>query len=128
MKTLVLLTVACFVIFSGCSSNVTRTTDKGLFHIKLSSNEGLLKYGRNAVDVYVTDDKGRGVENAQIEITPWMPEHGHGTIWPPVVIEQEKGLYRTVIPLIMIGHWELKIRIRKGDLQDGTTFDFPDVR
>jgi hypothetical protein len=128
MKTLVLLTMACFVFFSGCSSNATRTTEKGLFHIKLSSKDELLSNGRNAVDMYLTDDKGNGVENAQIEITPWMPEHGHGTIWPPAVIEQGKGLYRAVIPLTMTGHWELKIRIRKDDIQDGTIFDFPDVR
>jgi len=128
MKYLVLLTMACLVFLSVCSSNATRITEKGLFHIKLSSKEELLRYGRNEVNLYITDDKGSGVENAQIEITPWMPEHGHGTIWPPVAIDKGKGLYRAVIPLTMTGHWELRIKIHKGDLQDSTVFDFPDVK
>jgi hypothetical protein len=128
MKTLILLTMACFVFLSGCSSDATRTTDKGLFHIKLSSKEALLKFGRNEITMSVTDDKGIGVEHAQIEITPWMPEHGHGTMWPPESIDQGKGLYRTIIPLTMSGHWELRIKIRKVNIQDSTVFDFPDVK
>jgi hypothetical protein len=128
MKTLVLLSVACFFFLSGCGSDATRTTEKGLFHIKLSSKEELLKNGRNEITVSVTDNKGTGVEHAKIEITPWMPEHGHGTMWLPETIEQGKGLYRAVIPLTMTGHWELRISIRKGDIQDSTVFDFPDVR
>ena len=128
MKTLVLLTMACFVFLLGCGSNVTKITEKGIFHIKLSSNGELLKYGRNEVNVYVTDDKGSGVENAQVEIAPWMPEHGHGTNWPPAITELGKGSYNAVIPLTMTGHWQLKINIRKGDIQDSTVFEFPAVK
>jgi len=122
-----LFSVTCLILISGCGSHVERTTDKGLFHIKLSSKGELLIYGRNEVDIYVTDNKGNRIEGATIEITPWMPEHGHGSTWPPTVTEKGKGLYRAVIPLIMIGHWELKFRIRKGDLEDITVFDFPNV-
>jgi hypothetical protein len=128
MKTLVLLTIAFFFFLPGCGSDVTRTTEKGFFQIKLSSKEELLKNGRNEIIVFVADNKGIGVDHAKIEITPWMPEHGHGTMWPPEAIEQGKGLYRAVIPLTMTGHWELRIRIHKGDIQDSAVFDFPDVR
>jgi len=127
MKTLILFSVTCLILLSGCGSHVTRTTDKGLFHIKLSSKGELLTYGRNEVDILVTDNKGNGIESATIEITPWMPEHGHGSTWPPTVTEKGNGLYGAVIPLVMIGHWELKFTIRKGDLEDITVFDFPNV-
>jgi len=127
MRTLIFFAIACLMVSTGCASNVTKTTEKGLFHIKLSGKKPLLKYGRNEVDIYVTDDKGRGVEGAQIEITPWMPEHGHGTMWPPTITDKGNGSYKAVIPLIMIGHWELKIKIRKNDIEDITAFDFPSV-
>jgi hypothetical protein len=102
-------------------------SEKGLFQIKLSAKGQLLKYGRNAVAIYVTDAKGTDVEGAKIEITPWMPEHGHGTTWPPTVTEKGKGQYQAVIPLIMIGHWELRVKILKGDIEDSIVFDFPNV-
>jgi len=127
MKTLIFFAIACLIFSTGCTSDVIKTTEKGFFNIKLSSKGQLLKDGRNEVDIYVTDDKGMSVEGAKIEIAPWMPEHGHGAMWPPTVTEKGKGLYRAVIPLMMTGHWELKIKIRKGDIGDGTVFDFPNV-
>ena len=115
------------LLLSGCARASTKATGKGLFHITLSAKETLLKFGRNEVDLHVTDVKGADLEGAQVEITPWMPEHSHGTLWPPTVTEKGKGHYRAVIPLTMAGHWELRIRIQKGDLQDSAVFDFPDV-
>jgi len=127
MRALIFIVMTCVVLSSGCTSNVTRMSEKGLFQIKLSAKGQLLKDGRNAVVIYVTDAKGTGVEGAKIEITPWMPEHGHGTMWPPTVTEEGKGQYQAVIALIMIGHWELKVKIREGDLEDSIVFDFPNV-
>ena len=125
---LIFIALSGMVFFSGCTKAATRTTDKGLFHITLSGKETLLKFGRNEIDLHVTDDKGANLEGAQVEITPWMPEHGHGALWPPTVVEKGKGLYRAVAPLTMAGHWELRIRIQKGDRQDSTVFDFPNVQ
>ncbi|MBF0505447.1 MAG: FixH family protein [Nitrospirae bacterium] len=119
--------VACLVLSSGCAGNVMKTTEKGLFHVGLGSKGQLLKEGRNEVEIHITDEKNMDVEGAKIEITPFMPEHGHGSRWPPTVTEKGKGLYRAVIPLTMSGHWELKIRIHKGQIEDGTVFDYPNV-
>ncbi|HXX54082.1 MAG TPA: FixH family protein [Thermodesulfovibrionales bacterium] len=119
--------IGCIILSTGCSSKVSKTTEKGLFRVELSSNGRLLKDGRNEVEVHLMDDRGINVEGAKIEITPWMPEHGHGTMWPPTVTEKGNGLYRAVIPLTMTGHWELKIKIGKGDIEDSTLFDFPNV-
>lgn len=127
MRMLVFFAVTCLILSTGCTSNITKTSDKGSFHIKLSSKGQLLKNGRNEIDIYVTDEKNMSVEGANIEITPWMPEHGHGTIWPPTVTEKGKGLYQAVIPLTMNGHWQLMIKIRKGIIGDSIVFDFPIV-
>lgn len=127
MKTLIFFAIACLVLLSGCASNASRTSEKGLFHVKLSAKGQLLKYGRNEVAIHITDDKGVDVEGAKMEITPWMPEHGHGAAWPPTITEKGKGLYGAVIPIMMSGHWQLKVLIRKGDIEDGTVFDFPNV-
>ena len=102
-------------------------SEKGLFQIKLSAKGQLLKYGRNDVAVFLMDEKGTAVEGAKIEITPWMPEHNHGTMWPPKVTEKGKGLYQAIIPLTMGGHWELNFRIRKGEIEDSIFLDFPNV-
>ena len=126
--TLVLFSISCVFLFVGCTNEVVKSTDKGLFHIKLSSTGELLKYGRNEIAVRITDDKGAGIERAHIEIVPWMPEHRHGAMWPPATIEEGNGLYRSVIALTMPGHWELKITVSKGELSDSTTFDFPNVK
>lgn len=123
-----LFTMACLTLLPCCTNEVAKATDSGLFHIKLSATEKLLKYGRNEVIVRIADSKGREVEHAQIEIVPWMPEHGHGAMWPPATIEQGNGLYRSVIALTMTGHWQLKVIVHKGDLEDSATFDFPNVK
>lgn len=123
----IFVTLSCLLLLSGCTKAATRATDKGLFHITLNGKETVLKFGRNEIDLHVTDDKGADVEGAQVEITPWMPEHDHGALWPPTVVEKGKGLYRAVIPLTMAGHWELRVRIQKGDRRDSTVLDFPDV-
>ncbi len=119
--------VACLVLSSGCARNVMKTTEKGLFHIDLGQKGQSLKEGRNEFDIHITDEKNADVEGAKIEITPFMPEHGHGSMWPPTVTEKGKGLYRAVVPLTMSGHWQLTITISKEQIEDRIVFDFPNV-
>lgn len=129
MRYLLFLSFAACLFFSyGCASHATKTTEKGLFHIKLSSKGELLKFGRNELVLSIADAKGMNVEGAKVEITPWMPEHGHGALWPPTITEQGKGLYRAVIALTMAGHWQIKVAVRKGDIEDSTVFEFPNVK
>jgi hypothetical protein len=123
-----LLALVCLASSAACTHETAKTTDKGLFHIRLSSSEEILKNGRNEVSVHITDSKGRAVEQAQVDIVPWMPEHHHGAMWTPATIEEGNGLYRSVIALPMPGRWELKVTISKENLLDSTTFYFPDVK
>ncbi len=128
MKTIILFAASILIISTACAKEIVETTGKGLFQVTLSSRGEILRYGRNDVVVLVTDPKGQPVEHATIDIVPWMPEHNHGTMWPPSTIEQGKGIYRSVIALNMTGHWQLKVTVRKGDIEDSVTFDFPDVK
>jgi hypothetical protein len=69
------------------------------------------------------------VAGAELTVTPWMPSMGHGVFERPVVTERGGGLYSVGnIDLIMGGHWELRVQVKKDGLEDNATFDFPDVR
>jgi hypothetical protein len=123
----VLFAVPGLLFASGCARSITKTTDRGAFRVKIIGKGRIIRYGRNEVVLKITDAKNQAVEGAQIAITPWMPKHGHGSPWPPTVTEQGGGRYRVVIPIIMLGDWELRITIKKGDEEDNTVFKFPDV-
>jgi hypothetical protein len=106
-----------------------KKTQKGLFSVKLVIKEDELKVGVNALDIVVRDEKGKDVVGAVITLTPWMPEMGHGSFEKPVIRERGKGLYGVEnIMLIMRGHWELKMTIKKDNMEDMVIFDFPDVK
>jgi len=107
---------------------MTKNTAKGLFQVRLSASGEILKNGRNEINVYISSDKGQKIENAKVELVPWMPEHGHGAAWPPAVFDQGNGVYRAVVALTMPGHWQLTVKISKGDSEDSVLFDFPDVK
>lgn len=111
----------------GCTSRVTKATEKGLFNVDILS-KGDVKEGRNVVDLRIRDSGGRPLEGAEIEVTPWMPEMGHGVPYVPKVTEKGGGLYNVVFHFIMGGLWELRITIKKGDAEDNVVFEFPDVK
>lgn len=125
VATAVMLFVTGGLLFaSGCTTSVTKMTAKGIFEVKITGQGRILKNGRNEVILKVANEKGKAVEGAQIEITPWMPEHGHGTPWPPTVTAQGQGTYKAIIPIMMAGTWELRIKVKKGELEDTVLFNF----
>jgi hypothetical protein len=105
-----------------------KVTEKGLFGVEIvKGNE--LKIGPNTLDVIIHDKNDADVAGAELDVTPWMPSMGHGVFERPVVTERGGGVYTVGnIDLIMGGHWELKIRVRKDGQEDAATFDFPDIR
>jgi hypothetical protein len=105
-----------------------KVTDTGLFGVEIvKGNE--LKIGPNELDVIIHDKDNADVSGAELTVTPWMPSMGHGVFEKPTVTERGGGVYTVgKVDLIMGGHWELKIRVKKDGLEDNATFDFPDVR
>jgi hypothetical protein len=128
MKRVFWLAVAvCLFLAAGCAKSVTQSTDNGKFRIRMVFSDDTLKLGRNEVTLKVTDEKGADVEGAKVVVVPTMPEHHMGAMFPPTVTEEGGGSYRVVMPLMMGGHWVVKVRITKGADEGSATFDFPNV-
>lgn len=106
-----------------------KVTDKGLFGVELVVKGDRLKVGSNSIDIIIHDKDDRDVMGAELEVTPWMPSMGHGVFEKPVIMERGGGVYSVSnIDLAMGGHWELKILVKQGGLEDRAAFDFPDVK
>ncbi len=104
-------------------------TEKGLYSVEMAISGKRLLVGVNNIDLIVHDANDTDVKQAEIEFTPWMPEMGHGVFDPPVLTEKGDGLYRVEnVVLVMGGHWEIRINIKKDGVEDKVVFDFPYVR
>ncbi len=104
-------------------------TEKGLFGVEMVIPDTKLKTGVNSLDLIVHDRAHADIEGATVTITPWMPEMGHGAFSSPEVTEKGGGLYSVGnIIMVMGGHWELRVAIKKDDLEDRVVFDFPFIR
>ncbi|MEJ2182751.1 MAG: FixH family protein [Nitrospirota bacterium] len=100
----------------------------GVFSVELLVPEGGLAMGLNSVDVIVHDREDRDIAGAEVTVTPWMPEMGHGVHARPTVMERGGGLYTVSdLMLTMTGHWELRIGVKMGEREDQVVFDFPHV-
>ena len=100
-----------------------RSTDMGLFAVTMTIGGKGPVVGANAVTLEIRDRQDREVTGAEVEVTPWMPEHGHGVGEKPRVTERGKGTYRVEnVVLLMAGRWELRVAVRKGADEDRAAF------
>ena len=105
-----------------------QTTDNKLFSVEMLVKGGRLTVGSNAVDIIIHGQGDKDVEGAIVKVSPRMTEHNHGLLQNPVTIERGAGLYTVSgVDLMMEGAWELRVSISANDLQDATTFFFPEV-
>jgi protein SCO1/2 len=103
----------------------SRISEKGAFGLELMLAGGELKIGPNALDIVLRDQAGKGVEGAELSVTPWMPTMGHGVWEKPVLRERGGGSYHVEnVVIIMGGLWELKVAVKKGELEDRGVFSF----
>jgi hypothetical protein len=132
MKKIVIFGIMILVIFSFAWSvnaeSLTQTSKKGKYRLDVTITSGELKLGKNALDITVRDAGNRLVEGADIQISPWMPDMGHGVDIKPSITEKGRGLYLVEnIYIFMDGHWELRMDIEKAGVRDNIVFDFPQV-
>lgn len=60
-----------------------------------------------------------------VEVTPFMPDHGHGANTPPTVSEVGDGAYQaSPIDLFMRGLWTVDFALTCGDATDTVQFAF----
>jgi cytochrome oxidase Cu insertion factor (SCO1/SenC/PrrC family) len=117
--------IMCSAAFGADRTPVAKATDKGEFSLEMVSNEKELRNGTNALDFVVRDKKGKGIERAELTVTPWLPAMGHGVWDKPMVKERGAGKYSIQnIVTTMDGRWELKIYVRKGPVKDLAVFSF----
>lgn len=66
----------------------------------------------NALNIQVTDAGGKPIEKATINVTPWMPDHAHGSARVPTVTDKGGGAYAIEgIYYPMAGLWQLTLSI-----------------
>lgn len=103
-------------------------TQQGLYSVEMVIKHETLTVGMNEIDLIVHDQNDKDIVGADIVVTPWMPEMGHGVMEKPVVTERGGGIYAVEnIALIMPGHWELRVETTKDGRTDTAVFDFPNV-
>ena len=66
--------------------------------------------------LYITDGSDMGVEGCTATLTPFMPDHGHGSSATPSWVERsdEAGYYDTDVLFIMPGYWEVTVELDCG--------------
>jgi hypothetical protein len=141
-----LLAMMLIPIFAGCATtsleprkhdsftkhyeeSLFEVTKNGIFSVEMVIKEHGLVTGINTVDLIVHDKDDKDVVGAEITVTPWMPDMGHGVFEQPFLTERGGGLYNVEnIILVMSGHWELRVNIKWDGTEDIAVFDFPDVK
>jgi hypothetical protein len=110
-------------------SSLFEVTKNGMYSVEMVVGEHGLLTGVNTMDLIIHDNKDHDVVGAEITVTSWMPEMGHGSYEPPVITEKGGGLYSVEnVILIMSGLWELRININKDGVVDTAVFSFPNVQ
>lgn len=123
-----------FLFFLFCpgiaSAGMNRTTDAKLFRLELEPDPAQPLVGTNAALLIVTDARSeRAIEDAVIEVAPWMTVHGHGSPKKTAVKQMGNGRYRVEnLYYTMEGDWDLIITVEKGDSRDTATFPITNVK
>jgi len=69
-------------------------------------------------------DQGRGLAGVQLDVRGWMPDHGHGLVTTPRVVDEGSGAYRVEgLLLHMRGDWQLIFDVTRGTDKQSFTFD-----
>jgi hypothetical protein len=73
--------------------------------------------GDHDVELELVDAQGEPLRGAEIEITPFMPAHGHGST-EVTASETEAGHYLAEdVSLFMPGLWELRVHVVDGGVE-----------
>ncbi len=84
--------------------------------------------GKDVIGIVVHDAHDEDVKGAAFAIVRKDLTTGEGIPATPVITDKGNGLYIVSgLDLKGQGRWELSITIKKGGIEDGATFVFPDV-
>lgn len=69
--------------------------------------------GTNAMTLEILDAADRPVDGATVTVTPFMPDHGHGSAVKPTVTPSGTGRYHVEkIYLAMAGLWRITVSVQ----------------
>ena len=112
------------------TAGMSHTGDLGVVEFALvASDPAPPDKGVNVFTIQITDiETNSPIDGAVVPITPFMPEHGHGTNPEFYTTEatSDAGTYQSEpIDLFMSGLWTLTFSVESGDtVLDETTFSF----
>jgi hypothetical protein len=105
--------------------NLARSSDSGAFTVRLvSSDPAPPARGTETWTVAVVDQSGAPQDGLAIKVTPFMPDHNHGTSVKAAVTAAGAGTY-TMSPLYlyMAGYWEVTLNLQTaGGTKDSVMF------
>jgi hypothetical protein len=107
--------------------SVGLTKQAGTYAVKVvDANPGPPEKGTNSMTFAVTDGSGAPVDGATVTVTPFMPDHGHGSAVVPTVTPSGGGKYAvTNIYLAMAGLWRLTVTVQpNGGAPQDAAFQF----
>ncbi len=117
------LAAALFAVL-GCTAKGDKDAAEGELTVQATLSPSTPKVGVHTMEVHVLR-AGQPVEGAVITVTPFMPEHGHGSTDTPHVIESGGGVYRaTPVTFIMSGTWEVTVDAKAGSARGRHVFTY----
>lgn len=117
---------------TGCAADIRKDVytpglakPAGTLSVKLlESKPGPPIKGTNTMTFEVVDAGGQPVDGATVAVTPWMPDHAHGSAVKPVVTPMGSGKYVIdKVYLAMAGLWQIKVGVQPaggGALREAT--------
>lgn len=142
MRNILLAITMLTLLMAGCAAEQTRgtgnpqftkhfggsifkVTEKELFSVEIASDEKTLKLGNDALGIIIHNAKDEDVEGANIQVSVYIPNETSSADTLHVT-EKADGLYTIrKIDLRRKGEWELRVKVKKGDLEDAAVFHFP---
>jgi ABC-type glycerol-3-phosphate transport system substrate-binding protein len=82
--------------------------------------------GTNTMTLQIADASGKPLDGATVAVTPWMPDHAHGSALTPVATGIGGGRYAvTKIYYPMPGLWQVTVSVQMpGAAAQEVTFNF----
>jgi hypothetical protein len=103
-------------------------TEDGRYSVEMLVIGDTLKVGMNSLDLVVHDSNDHDVMGAEVEVTPWMPEMGHGVKEVPVVTDRGGGLYSAEnVEISMPGMWQIRVKVNSEGVEDSAVFHFANI-
>lgn len=109
------------------AANLTKMGKSGVFQFTLvSADPAPPALNTNTWTLKLVDASGAPVTNATFpKISPYMPDHGHGSTATPAATSNGDGTY-SITPLyfFMGGLWQITIDAQSGSQTDSAVFSF----